>query len=792
MAFKSINQIFRRLRGIVLLNMAGLALGLTGVLFISIWIGHELSYDRFHEDHERIYRVESLLKWTGRDPFVWTVVPAPLAVQISKDYPEVESFVRMLKGYRPVIKTDEKELMEADELYFTSPAFFDLFSFAMAEGNPESALQKPNSIVLSESEALRLYGTTDALGKTLSLNVLQLKDETLFTVRGVMADPPLNSHLRPSYLLPFSMLDEKSQRLQAWGSFNILTYLKLNEDVDAEVFNQKLATYLHSKSEKSRGRIFLNPLNRIHLYRDPGFKTFEHPSAEKGPISRVYMLTGIGLALLLLACINFINLSTAYGASRAREIGVRKVSGAGRRQLAGALFSESFLQTVLSAVLALVFVMMLLPLFNQLTGLEAGIASVFSLRNSLIILGVTLIAGLLAGLHPALVLSAFRPVKVLRSGGTDKQGGKGLRKILVAVQLMLAIIFIFCIVVMHRQNRFMQNVALGFNKEQVMVITPRLGFEEYHSLADDLSRLPGVDQVALGNNVPVNMGNWQILSEWEGNTEETKLKFCLMQVDDQYLDMLGINIGLGRDLMEGAARNEVIVNEAAVRMMGMHNPLGKIIRRSDQDYRIVGIADDFFFRKLTEEVSPVFIYKDDKWGFARIFLKLEAGYGNGLINKISAVVKESDPSVPPDYFFLDEEIDRYYEQEEKLSVLINIFTVLSILLSSIGLFSLSAFTSRKRYREIGIRKVYGARESGLLAMLQKQLLLLILISSSLALPVAYYIVNRWLENYAYHIKAGPVFALIALLSVVFIASITVSYHTFRASRLNPAKTLRQE
>lgn len=773
-----------------MLNMAGLALGLAGVLFISIWIGHELSYDRFHEDHERIYRVEALLDWSD-DPFVWAVAPGPLAADIRKDYPEVESAVHMLRGYRPVIK-NKGQLMDAEDLYFVSPSFLNMFSFELLHGNRDRVLTEPYSIVLTESEAMKLFGKADVLGETLEINVLQLKDDNVFTVTGVIADPSSNSHLRPAYLLPFFILNEKTQGQNNWRMYNFPTYIKLKEGVDAENFNKKISRYLQTKDKEASGRMFLNPLNRLYLFRDPGFDDLAYPDGDKGPIGRVILFGVIGIALLLLACINFINLSTACGASRAKEIGIRKVSGAGRRQLVTSLFSESFIQTMASAVFSVIIVIALTPLFNRLTGLQTGINYLFNLRNIIIIIAVTVLTSLLAGLYPALVLSSFRPVKVLRSNTSDNTQGEGLRKILVVTQLIMSIVFIFSIIVMNRQIRFMQNTELGFDKEQVMVINPRVGFGNTDHLAEELVRIPGVNKVALGGNVPVNMGNWQALSEWDGNTDEKALKFHIMQVDDNYIDLLGINIGQGRQLMKGNAREEVIVNEAAIRLMGMKDPLGKKIRRNKRDYEIVGIADDFYFSKLTKEVAPVFIFKDDKWAYARLFLKLESGSGFALVDRISSVIKESDPTVPPNFYFLDDEVNRYYEQERRLSKLINIATILSIVISAIGLFSLTAYATRKRYKEIGVRKVHGAPVSGLLVMLQKQLGMLILIASIIALPLAYYIVNRWLENYARHIEVGVDFFALTLLSVIIIASLTVSYHTFRTTRLNPADVLRDE
>ncbi|MCF8222041.1 MAG: ABC transporter permease [Bacteroidales bacterium] len=776
----------KRFNGIVLLNMAGLAIGLAGVIFIALWVNHELSYDRFHENSDRIYRMESLLNWTG-DPFVWQVTPAPLAQNIVKDYPDVELAVRMKKGYSPLIKSGE-EVFNAENFYFASPGLFKLFSFNLIYGNPGSVLAEPYSILLSEKKALKLFGTTNILGKEIIYD-----NEHLMTVSGVFEDIPSNSHIKLDYIVPFSFLVEDNRKLDSWTRYNFYTYILLKEGVDAGEFNKKIKTYLSRKAEKDAGELLLNPLRRIHLYRDPGFESQIYPSAGKGPISTVILFSIIGVALLLIACINFINLSTAVSATRAKEIGVRKVAGASRENLVYKLFGESFTQAIISMTVALVIVLLLFPVFNNITGLDMSAGDMIKPVNILAVIAITTITAILSGIYPAIVLSSFKPVKVLKSKLDGRaKNGVGLRKILVLFQFTLSVLFIFCVILMNRQTSFMRNYDPGFDKENTMVVYPGSDSDDAEIIAGEIKKMPGVANVAIGNNVPVNMGGWQVLRDWDGNDENKELKFHLIQVDDNYIDLLGFKMAQGRQFNKGQQNNEVIINESAVKMMGMNSPLGKNIYLDGLEYEIIGVLKDFHFRKLKEEVKPVFIYKPDRWWGRKIFVKLAPGSGHDIVDRIAGVVDEFNPDYPANFIFLDEEMDNYYQDESRLNKLLNIATLISIIISSIGLFSLTAFATRSKQREIGIRKVHGASPPGIIFMLQKQFGYLIVISSLIAFPLAYYVISRWLQTYAYHITVKVQYFILTFILVSMVAALTILFHSLRSANLNPADTLREE
>ncbi|HEX2975002.1 MAG TPA: ABC transporter permease [Bacteroidales bacterium] len=780
-----ISKAFRKFSGLVTLNVFGLSLGLAAVIYISIWVSSELGYDSFFPNADRIYRVESLINFSG-DPSVWTITPAPVAASVKKDFPEVEDAVLMQRGYQRGIKVDDK-LFTVDNLFFTDHSYFTVFSPQLVKGNLSELLTGPDEIVISRRIAGTLFGDQDPIGKTVLFN-----NSDLLTVTGVLEDSPLNTHLKVDYLVPFSLLKKEGQDLESWGRIDFMTYILLKKQADPEQFNDKLSGYWQTKIQGPDRTLFINPLTRVYLYRDPGFGKIKYPYANKGPITRVILFSVIGIVLLLIACINFINLSVALASRRAKEIGVRKVNGASRKDLILHLFGESLLQTSVATIAALIIVMALLPVFSRVSGMEYSLSGLFSLKNILIYLSLTLFTGFIAGLYPAVVLSSFNPIKVIKPMPEDIVQGTGLRKILVIIQFGLAFIFIFCILVINKQISFMQKSDLGFDKERMMVLYPRVKPENIDAIAAEIAKFPGVKGVAVGGNVPVNMGNFNTITKWDGNDAGTPLMFFMMQVDDDYLDLLNIKLIDGRKFFKGNITDEVIVNEAAVRKMEMKDPLGKTIWSGKTRYSIVGVVKDFHFHKLKEEVKPVFIFKRKEWWMKMIFVKLEPGDHSGVVNNITDLIKKNAPGYPVNYRFLDQEAEKYYDNEKRLSTLVNAATILSIVISCIGLFSLTAFTIRKRSREIGVRKAYGATTSSVLLLLQKDFSRLVLISSLIAIPAGFYIVGKWLNSYASHIKITPVYFIAAILIIVTVAALTLIFHSVRAANLNPAETLKNE
>lgn len=777
-------KLFRRFSGLVLLNMAGLALGLASVIFIVIWVAHELSYDRFYKNAERIYRVESLLNMTS-NPSVWKITPSPVAQAMRNDFPEVEDATVLRTGFHRSVKVDDR-LFTTQNLYFTDHSFFNVFTPKIISGDTSLLLTGPDQIVISRHIAGVLFGSKDPVGRKVLFNTREV-----LTVTAVIEDSPTNTHLKVDYLVPFSFLKKEDKDLESWSRVNFITYVLLKEQADPVQFNEKLAGYWQTKTEASSRKFFINPLIRLYLYRDPGLGSEKYPYPDEGTITRVISFSVIGFVILLIACINFINLSTAFASQRAKEIGVRKVNGASRVNLILHLFGESLFQTSLATVAAIVLVIILLPVFVRISEVEFQISELLSFKNIPIYILLALFTGLLAGMYPALVLSSFNPVKVIKPMPGDAIQGSGLRRILVVVQFALAFVFIFCIIIINRQLDFMQQFDLGFDRERVMVIYPNVRART-ETIAEQIEKIPGVNQVALGGNVPVNMGNFSTFNKWDGNTDGQPLIFLMMQVDDKYLNLLDIELIDGRNFFKGTIADEVIINETAARKMNMEDPLGKSLWRGDKRFAIVGIVRDFHTHALREEIQPVFIYKSEDWWSKWIFVKLDPGNHFQVTGKIVDVVTKNEPGFPASYIFLDEETGRYYDNEKRLSTLVNAATILTIVISCIGLFSLTAFTIHKKRKEIGVRKVYGATITTVLLMLQKEFGKLIIISCIVAIPAGYFIIKQWLSSYTIKINISPLYFISAVMIIVIISALTLIYHSYKAASANPAETLKNE
>lgn len=778
-------KIIRRINGLVILNISGLALGLTGVIFIAIWVTHELSFDRFYKNTDRIYRVESLLNMTD-EPSVWKITPAPVANALRNDFPEVEDAVILQTGFRRSVKVDDK-LFLTPNLYFTEHSFFNIFTPKVIQGDTSRLLTGPDDMIISRSIASTLFGDANPVGKQVLFN-----NRDLLTITAVIEDSPKNTHLRVDYLVPFSLIKKEDSDLESWGRINFITYVLLKEQSDPVAFNQKLAGYWQTKSKVLSRKLFINPLTRLYLYRDPGLSDEKYPYSDNGPIARVILFSMIGLVLLLIAAINFINLSTAFASQRAKEIGIRKVNGAGRANLLIHLFSESVLQTLIATIVAILLVILLLPVFVRISNVEFRVSELFSLRNILIYIVLTLFTGFMGGMYPALVLSAFKPVKVIKPAVEDVVQGSGLRRVLVIIQFAMAFIFVFCILLINKQINFMRRCDLGFDNERVMLIYPHGKPAGIEGVAEQIEKIPGVNKVAVGGNVPVNMGNFNTFSKWDGNSEGRPLIFLMMQVDDKYLDLLDIKLVEGRNFFKGTIADEVIVNETAVRKMNMEDPVGKYIWRGDRRIAIVGVVKDFHTQSLRGEIPPVFIYKSESWWSKWIFVKLDPGNHIQITGKIVDVVARNEPGYPVNYVYLDEETAKYYDNEKRLSILVNAATVLAIVISCIGLFSLTAYTIWRRRKEIGIRKTFGATIPSVLIMLQKEFGKLILLACFLAIPAGYYMISQWLNSYTSHIKISPVYFLVSILIILMVSALTLFYHSYKAASANPGETLRNE
>ena len=775
----------KKQNGHILLNIIGLSLSLASVLFITIWIRHQLSFESFNEKADRVFRVETLLTFAG-EPVVWDVVPGAAPMAMKQDFPEIDDIVIMRATFQPAIAVDDK-LFELENLFYSTDSYFNIFSVRLVHGGLDNLLDRPGSVVISERASSKLFGNDDPIGKTILLN-----NEDLLTVTGVMENPRTNTHLKVDFLVSFSLLVQKDSFVDNWGDYMYISYLLLNPKVDANDFNNKLDGYIQSKEPRRQGRYMINPIKRINLYRDSGFESPVYPSNEEEPISSVILFGVIGIMLLLIASINFINLSTAYSTERAREIGIKKVNGASRLNLIFHLFHETLGQAFLAMIIAIMLMIALLPVFCKVSGLFINISSLFMPGNVLAYLLVTLVMAIFAGFYPAIVLSSYGPIKALKPQPIDKTQGAALRKILVVIQFTLATGFIFCTIIMNRQLHFMQQKDIGFSKENIMVLYPKGTMENSRALARQIKDVPGVIDVGIGSDMPVRLGYWTTINRWDGNWAEEVLKFHRIEVDEKYMDILGFDMERGSKLGNDIGGLKVIVNESGIKAMGMEDPLGKGLWLNSIRYTIVGVVKDFHFRKLSEEVLPLFFIMPENIRAKKIFIKFVPGSQLDVVAQVTRFMTDFNPGFPARYTFLNDEIRLYYQDEERLNSLISITTILTIIISTIGLFSLTAFSIRKRKKEIGIRKGHGATTTNLMYLLLRDFFPLLMIAASIAFPIGYYVMGRWLETYAYHIIISSSYFIFSAVLIAFIASLTIISHVVKIANINPVESLRSE
>lgn len=776
----------RKNRWIHILNMGGLAVALTAALLIYLWVQDELSFDRFHPDAQQIYRIGSTVtnRELARDIYS---APEPLAKELKTRFPEVEEVLQMLEGRRAVLKKGEYAF-DAQNLYYSSAELFDFFAFPLISGREESLRSDPFRIFLSEGEARRLYGEENPIGKTLLLDTTYM-----LTISGILKDPPHNTHLQIDYLLPLQLLEviNRENYFDRWNTHPFMTYVKLREGADPAAFESKLAPLMDSFDASQSRRFFIQPLKDLHLMANANRLKYKSSMLDLGPKVYILLFSITGFLLLLIACINFIQISLATSVQRQKEMGLRKISGAGRRHLLRQIFGESFLQILLSFLLALLLLIISLPLFSQLTGKPLDAGSLLKLPVFTGMLGILLFTGIISGLYPAVLLSVRMPVHLIHKTTASRTGKPLLRKILVVSQFTIVVIFLTCLMVIHSQLQYMKKKEYGFSHENVLMIYP--GKANASLLQEEIEQTPGVKGTAVSNQEAINTGNNWLLRKWDGNTTQQEQFFHMVQVDEDYLQFMGLHLVQGRFFSrDRISVGEVIVNETAVKKLGYKEPLGKRIWKGQQPHTIVGVVKDFHYRSMEEEIYPIFYYQSPKWYKSIIYARLEAERQNEINAAIMSRLKKSNPQYPPETVFLDEEIGRFYQSEQSLSQLLTVSGILILMVSLVGLFGITALSVGQRIKEAGIRKVHGASTGAIAQKYNWDFLRLVLIANLLAWPLAWYLPEKWLNNYAYHVDMNLLFPLMSLLIVMLISLLTINFQTLKAANTNPANVLREE
>jgi putative ABC transport system permease protein len=796
----------RKNKGFTTINILGLALGLATCLLIVLYVADELSYDRYNDKAGRIYRVNEDLK-LGDNSVKYAVCMAPLAKILTAEYPYVENATRIKNAGTSHVKKGTLNISE-NRIAFADPSLFDVFTLPMINGNPASALVEPNSVVITETTSKKYFNSTNVVGKTLLFN-----DNTLCKVTGVIKDVPQQSHFNFDFFISMSSFPDS--RSTEWLRSDYNTYVLLKDKSYAKQLEASFPALLEKfsgpqmKSElkmsiaefEKRGSFFrlnLIPLTDIHLKSN-----ISGELGSNGTKQYIYIFLLIAVFILLIACVNFMNLSTARSSNRAREVGVRKVLGSARKHLIAQFLTESVLVTVIATVLAFVVALFLLPLFNQLSGkaLAINAASLGWIVPSLLF--VALFVGILSGSYPAFYLSAFQPVDVLK--GKLSAGFKGgrLRSFFVVFQFSISILLIIGTLVIYNQLNYIQTKNLGYNRNQVLVIKNVFELNNQAKLfKQKVKEIPGVINATMTGFLPTSgFKSTSIYYRDATLNEKTSMFPQNWQVDEDYVPTLDMKMAAGRNFSKDMPTDSagVVINQAAAKFLGFKDPVNSIIYRSMgsqhdmahmKQYRILGVVKDFNFNSLHENVTPVILtLADDNGGLS---IRVNTDNLTSLLAQITSVWKELNPNVQVNYSFMDQDFDATYRTEQRTGQLFIIFTTLAIVIACLGLFGLAAYAAEQRTKEIGIRKVLGASVTAIASMLSVDFVKLVGISILIASPMAWYLMNKWLQDFAYRISIQWWMLVVAGVAALLIAIITVSFQSVKAAIANPVDSLKNE
>ncbi|WP_323838943.1 ABC transporter permease [Algoriphagus sp. D3-2-R+10] len=772
-----------KFKKIFAINLFGLAIGLTTVVLIMLWVKDELSIGRYHEKIDRIYAVMTNHNNSGGIVTIG-ITPGDMAEAMKAELPQVELSAGTSPFIEGVAFENGDTKMTGDGL-FVDQSYFDIFSVDFVEGNPSQVMTGINSLAISETLATKLFGSPkEAIGKSVKWQVFDFQNEV--EVTGVFKDFSSMDVDRSDYLLSFSYFKQMLGDGLHWDNFNASTYVLLRPDTDVEAFNEQIAGFIKAKDEGSNVSAFVQAYGDTYLYG-----TYEDGKVAGGRISYVKLFSAIALFILIIACINFMNLTTARSMSRLKEIGVKKSMGASRGGLFSQFMVESLLLTFLALVVAIVSTYILQPFFNQVTSKTLSLS--FQPELILILIGIGLVTGFLAGIYPAAYLSKFKPVEVMKTAVKGSFGELLARKGLVVFQFVISLLLIIGISVIGKQMSFIQKQNLGYDQSHLLQINASgVNPNQLDSFLAELKSTPGVEDASSLSHPLVGLSSSTIGLTWEGKNPDEQVKFENITVNMGLVETMGLELVDGRAFSPdfGEENSKIILNEAAVRTIGFEDPVGQIVNLWGDDKEVIGVVKDFNFESLKENVKPAFL-KYDKGFAGKIMVRIGAQNQKETIAGIEELfVKQT--AQPMDYSFMDEDYQSLYAAEQRVSKLAKYFGVMAIFLSCLGLFGLAAFTAEKRKKEIGVRKVMGASTLGILTLVSRDFVQLILLSIVIAVPLAWYFADNWLKSYAYQTSLSWwIFAGSGVLLVV-IAVITVGVQAYKAASANPVNSLKSE
>lgn len=793
-------------KGFTALNILGLSLGLISCLLIIFYVVDELSYDRFNTKANRIYRVNEDLK-LGENNVLYAVAMPPLAKTLKAEFPSVENAVRIKNAGSLHVKLNNNSVLE-NGFAFADPSLFEVFTLPMITGNPKTALTEPNSVVITETTALKYFKSTSVLGKFIPVD-----GNTLLKVTGVIKDIPKQSHFKFDFFI--SMSSFKDSESNEWLRSDYNTYVLFKDAADYKRLEAALPAFLNKFSgddmrnqlhqtmaEFEKGgsffRLNLTALTDIHLK--------SNRSGELGPngtIRYVYIFSAIALFILLIACVNFMNLSTARSANRAREVGVRKVLGSAKKHLIAQFLIESILLTSVATVIAIIVAAMLLPAFNQLSGKNLAITTASLTWLVPALFSIVMVVGVLAGSYPAFYLSAFQPMQVLKGKLAVGFKGSRLRSFLVVLQFSISIFLIIGTLVIYNQLHYIQNRDLGYNRNQVLIVNNAFELGDQASVfKSEVKQLSGVINATMTGFLPTS--GWKNTAVFfkDAVFDQKKALFPqVWEIDEDYVKTLGMKMAVGRSFSSEMRTDSsgIILNQAAAKFLGLKNPLNQIIYRSNggnqtvansKQYHIVGVVRDFNFSSLRDVISPMVLVLGKNNN--SLSIKVSTGNLPLLMNQITAKWKSLSPGVQMNFSFMDQDFEASYRTEQRVGTIFIVFTSLAIIIACLGLFGLAAYAAEQRTKEIGIRKILGASIGAITGMLSFDFIKLVLLSILIALPTGWYVMNKWLQSFAYRDNIQWWVLVLAGFAAVFIALITVSFQSVKAALCNPVNSLRAE
>lgn len=776
-----------RNKGFTFINVAGLAIGLAASLMITLWVQEELSYDRFHKNVGNIYRVEEDQFYSGERYHV-NVTPHPSGPVWKEKIPEITDQTRINRLQRILFRRGDNVFFESSVVAADS-GLFRIFTLPFESGDPETALSAPHSIVLSEELAEKYFGDDNPVGQTITL-----ENRFQFTVTGVMKDIPGNSIFTFKGVIPYSFLREIGASNDIWGSNSILTFVQLEKGSDIKEVNKKLTDVVLEYLPQTTTKYVLFPFQDIHLHSQFGY------GENRGPVIAILIFTLIAVFILLIACFNFINLATAKASSRSKEIGIRKVAGADRKSMIIQFMSESFMLVTASMIIALLLVGLLLNAFNNVSGKNFTLSDLFQLKFIISFIVVGLLSGFISGIYPALYLSSFKPVSVLKGETVSGKGNGRLRQILVVIQFSLSILIATAAIFMNQQLRFLKDKDLGFEKKDLICIPmPQDMKGKYYSFKDELVNETLISGVTASRVNPVMIGSNSGGASWPGKDPEKSVLIGINGVDYDYLETMKMELVSGRDFsrdfpgdMARDTTGNFLVNEEVVKIMNIGDPVGTSFRFMGLNGTIVGVLKNFHFKGADQPIEPMAFALGGTRFLDYILIRLTPGKTEESIKAVEKIWDEMIPEFPLHYTFIEQDYENLFRSEMRLIALLKYFTVLALIIASLGLYGLSAYSTERRSNEIGIRKVMGADSSSVIITMAREFLVLVLISIFIALPVGWLVVESLLKQFAYRIEPGIIVFAIIGAGAIIIALGTVSFQAFKAARINPVNALKTE